>query len=183
MPHASDCNDKQRKKFTELCTARGLDASSMSVVNMLTVSFSVIFGVLSSTFFGTIFGDVHPVKMRQSTILIISINLIIFQLLRMYVHSEFSFALFQHSEDGFKIVIGVLSSVKVLLMFLVTNFIMQEFLAEFNSSHLSAFEKTLFIWFIFLVIYAILTITGKNSPLPRPTGEIVVASAAESTHV
>jgi len=168
MPHQIDCAEKKQQQYDELCAASALDETGMSIVNMLNATFAVIFSVLSSMFFNDIIGDVHPFKMRQFTIVIICVNLVIFLALRLYIGSRFGFALYQHSHDGFKIVLGVARSLKTFSLFLVTSFIMQEFLAEFRSSHLSAFEKSLFVWFIFLVIYFVLTIVGKTSQPPPP---------------
>jgi hypothetical protein len=139
-------------------------------------------------FFQDIVGDVHPFKLRQFTILVICVNLTIFLALRLYIGSRFGFALYHHSVDSCKIVLGVSRSLKTFSLFLVTSFIMQEFLAEFRSSHLSAFEKSLFIWFIFLVIYFVLTIAGKSSvpppaPAPPPAPEPTKKSENDVTNV
>lgn len=180
MPHQSDCAERKQQQYDDLCAVSALDESGMSIVNMLNATFAVIFSVLSSMFFQDIIGDVHPFKMRQFTIVVICVNLVIFLALRLYIGSRLGFALYQHSQDGFKIVLGVARSLKTFSLFLVTSFIMQEFLAEFRSSHLSAFEKSLFVWFIFLVIYFVLTIVGKSSQPPPPPPPPPIARKTEN---
>jgi hypothetical protein len=162
MPHEPDCAQKQRDKFLDSCKAAGLDKSDLSMTGVAYSSFGVIFGVFTSLVYQNVSGDVPQNKLRQFTILVLCINLIIFMALRTFINSRLCFAMYRHSEDWFKVVLAISRSIKLFSMFLVTNFITSAFLKEWLSSHFSAIETISAIWIIFLLINFVQVVASKT---------------------
>lgn len=166
MPHLVACRSDQRRHFDEACTSAGLDKSNLSVVSVLNSVFAVIFGVFTSDIFRNVSSDVPSNKLRQVTIFLICVNLVIFVALRQFIESRFCFAMYQHSVDWFRIVISVAHNLKLFSMFLVTSFVTSAFLREWLHSHFSAVETVSAVLILFAVINFVQVVTTKTSSLP-----------------
>lgn len=163
MPHLENCRQEQRRRFNEACAAAGLAQANLSVVSVLNSVFAVIFGVFTSDIFRNVSNDVPSNKLRQVTIFLICVNLILFMALRQFIESRFCFAMYLHSVDWFRVVLAVAHNLKIFSMFLVTSFVTSAFLREWLLSHFSAIETVSAILILFAVINFVQIVTTKAS--------------------
>jgi hypothetical protein len=163
MPHTPECDRELRKKFEQDCSEIGLDRVTLSMVGFINNSLGVIFGVFTSVIYQLVSSDVPQNKIRQVTILIISLTMILFTFLKSFVFSKLCFATYKHSRDWCKILLRNARSLKMFAMFLVTSFITTAFLKEWLSSHFSAIETLSAVWIIFLVINFIQVVASKQT--------------------
>ena len=166
MPHLETCHTDQRRLFRQACANAGLDKSNLSVVSVLNSVFAVIFGVFTSDIFRNVSSDVPSNKLRQVTIFLICVNLIVFVALRQFIESRFCFQMYLHSVDWFRVVIAVSHNLKLFSMFLVTSFVTSAFLREWLHSHFSAIETVSAVLILFAVINFVQIVTTKVSSLP-----------------
>jgi len=161
MPHLEDCDKHKRAKFDKACEDAGLDGPNLSMFGVLNSSTGVIFGILTQLFFQNVMNDVPPNRIRQTTIFIICVNLVIFLALRAFLKSHFCYAMWLHSHDWFTTIMLTAKNIKLLSMFLVTNFLTTAFLQEWLSSHASAIESVFAIWIVFLIINFVQVVASK----------------------
>lgn len=162
----SDSSAEHRRKrkdaYRAACTKAGLDRSNLSIFFVFNSMLGVIFGLAAQRFFEMLSADVPSNKMRQATVLIIVVNLVVFLALRTFIRSRLCYALWSHSTDWFDVIMGMASNFKYFSMFLVTSFVTSEFLHEWISSRLSTVETVTGIWIVFLALNFIRVVASKN---------------------
>jgi hypothetical protein len=156
-----DVRKARRKAYEKACASAGLDKKNLSFFFVLNSMLGVIFGLAAQRFFEMLSADVPSNKMRQATILIISLNLVVFLALKTFIRSRLCYALWQHSENWFDVITGMASNFKFFSMFLVTSFLTTEFLHEWISSRYSTIETVSGIWNVFLVLNFIRVVASK----------------------
>jgi hypothetical protein len=153
---------RQRRKAYELaCTKAGLDKKNLSIFFVFNSTLGVIFGLAAQRFFEMLSADVPANKMRQATILIITLNLLVFFSLKAFIRSRLCYALWRHSENWFDVITGMASNFKFFSMFLVTSFVTAEFLHEWITSRYSTIESVSGIWNVFLILNFIRVVASK----------------------
>lgn len=162
MPHhLDDCDTRLKANFNKACEDAGLDRPNLSMIGVLNSSLGVIFGILGQLVYQNVNNDVPENKLRQTTIFIICVNLLIFLILRAFLRSHFCYAMWKHSPDWFMVIMLTAKNIKLLSMFLVTNFLTSAFLHEWLSSHASAIESIFVIWMMFLIFNFVQVVASK----------------------
>ena len=159
LPPTKDA--KQAAAYEKLRSDYDVGSGSLSTRSFIRSSRIVLLGVISTIVFNNLNGSLDPRDVPYFSIIMVSLTLLLFYIIKLLAGSRHFFYLFQHDRDWLTTIFGVAQSLRAIALYTLSGAFVTLVLNAWKNNHISTLGAVFGVVLIVLVINVVETIALK----------------------